>query len=339
MYRRLTKINYAILLLATILGSTLAFLPAPVSATTIVCGSTITASTTLKADIGPCSGNAITIGANNIVLNCAGRTISGAAIGSGIVLSGITKARVENCEVTGFGFGIYLSGSSYNTITRNTVSGNAGNGMEFDSSSNNNYVAENTANSNGGNGINLDGGGVYGNIISRNVAYSNEYNGFGIGSSSGNSFIGNTATGNGGYGFFAYESSSNNYMGNIATSNNNAGFVLIGSSYNTLIGNKASNNGWSGFELFSSSDGTPSNANALSMNIATRNAQSGFFLDWSTGSNKLTGNMAISNAQYGYLDQSVGSGTAGTANFYKGDICWGNGVAGSSPSGLGSPQH
>lgn len=75
MYRRLTKINCVILLLATILGSTLAFLPAPVTATTIVCGSTITASTTLNADIGPCSSNGLTVGANNIVLNCAGYTI------------------------------------------------------------------------------------------------------------------------------------------------------------------------------------------------------------------------------------------------------------------------
>ncbi len=109
------------------------------------------------------------------------------------------------------------------------------------------------------------------------------------------------------------------------------GFFLDSSSYNTLIGNTANNDGV-GFLLSSSS------YNALIGNTANSNTVYGFALDSSTSSSKVTGNTANSNTQYGYYDPSAGLGTKGTANFYSHDICRGNGVAGSSPSGLGTPQ-
>ena len=46
-------------------------------AQTVQCGDTITKSITLTSDIGPCSGNGLIIGADNINLNCNGHTITG----------------------------------------------------------------------------------------------------------------------------------------------------------------------------------------------------------------------------------------------------------------------
>lgn len=71
---------------------------------------------------------------------------------------------------------------------------------------------------------------------------------------------------------------------------------------------------------------------------ANKNAYDGFYLDGSSNSNALSGNTANSKTQYGYQDLSTGSGTRGTANTYTGDICMGNSIAGSTPSGRGAPQ-
>src|SRR5208337_5042768 len=114
-----TKVLFAALLLFTFLGSTLVSSPPPVFAQ-IGCDTTITTKTTLTADIGPCIGDGLTIGANGITLNCAGHTISG-NIAVGINLTGLAKVKVENCNIVGFYDGFYISGSSGNTLSANTV--------------------------------------------------------------------------------------------------------------------------------------------------------------------------------------------------------------------------
>ncbi len=50
------------------------------AAAEITCGQTITASVTLTADIGPCPGDGIVVGADHIRIDLAGHTISGAVI-------------------------------------------------------------------------------------------------------------------------------------------------------------------------------------------------------------------------------------------------------------------
>jgi hypothetical protein len=63
-----------------------------------------------------------------------------------------------------------------------------------------------------------------------------------------------------------------------------------------------------------------------------------FYLESASMGDTLTSNTADRNLAYGYLDQSTGSGTKGTANTYMGNVCKSNRVGGSNPSGLGSPQ-
>jgi parallel beta-helix repeat protein len=152
------KIPVAILLLFTVLGSALVFLPVPTFASTIYmspgCGATITKPSgtviVLTKNIGPCSGNGLIIGHNGITLNCNGHTITGtsANIYAGIYLSGKTGVAVENCKVTRFRYGIELVSSSSNTLTTNTASGNHYDGFYLLGSSNSNKLTTNTANSN-----------------------------------------------------------------------------------------------------------------------------------------------------------------------------------------------
>jgi len=87
-----------------------------------------------------------------------------------------------------------------------------------------------------------------------------------------------------------------------------------------------------GFILLSSSK------NTLATNAVNHNTYESFLLNSASKSNRLTGNPADSNKQYGYYDGSTGSGTKGRASFYTGSKCSGNRLGGSNPKGLGTPQ-
>ena len=167
----------SILLIFTVLGSTLILSVSSVFASPL-CGTRITRNTTLTANIGPCSGTGLYIGKNGITLNCAGHTITGsgsANVEAGIGLYGITKATVKNCDVKEFALGIYIEGSSSNTITGNTATNNVDTGFAFCYISSKNKITGNTANSNGiyGFAFCVPPSGS-GNILTRNTANSNE---------------------------------------------------------------------------------------------------------------------------------------------------------------------
>ena len=245
------KARYAVLLLAIILSSTLVFLPVPAYAASPKCGGSITKSTTLKANIGPCSGNGLVIGGNGITLNCAGHTVAGSGIDDGIVLSGRSKVVVKNCDVTGFEDGVYISGSSSNTFTSNIASYNDY-GFFLTGASSGNKLMDNTAN------------------------YTT-LGGFAIFSvSSSNRISGNTADGSDHYGFYVYASTNQKLTSNKGSFDGNNGFYLVSSSKITLTGNTASANG-NGFYLYLST------GNKIGSNRADSNSGVGYE-DTSTGS-------------------------------------------------------
>src|SRR4029077_2839843 len=74
------KVRFVGLLAAA--ASVLVFVAQPKTAhaTTLACGATITNNVTLTADVGPCTGSGVTIGANNvtwpIIRHCATTCIS-----------------------------------------------------------------------------------------------------------------------------------------------------------------------------------------------------------------------------------------------------------------------
>lgn len=156
------------------------------------CGDTLTGATRLTANLGPCErdGLVLRFGA---VLDCAGHTIEGAGDAEreaapradkdrlpsfGIILDGTTGALVQDCKVTGFdygielsgardsrvtgvevfrngdfhhrvGYGIHLSRSYGNTIERSLVRDSADEGIHIGTDSDRNTVARNRAHDNG----------------------------------------------------------------------------------------------------------------------------------------------------------------------------------------------
>ena len=323
----------SILLILAVLGSTLLFSLPPVFANP-VCGATITTNTTLTANIGSCSGNGLTIGANGVTLNCAGHTITGAAgnTNEGITLKGQTKVTVENCKVTGFyvGIDLYFSSTS-NTLTGNTANKNAYYGFSLSGSfSSNNILTKNTANGNTLIGFSLSFSSS--NTLSGNTANSNALAGFYLtGSCSENRFTGNTANNDKNFGFALYGGSSNTLTRNTANHNVD-GFFFSDSSSNSLTGNTANKND-RGFHLYGSS------SNTLTDNTASYNDADGFLLEASSSSNTLTKNTANSN-YWGYYDYTVSTSVGvphwDTANSYgttkaklstTGDTGTGNGFA------------
>ncbi|MGH9077620.1 MAG: right-handed parallel beta-helix repeat-containing protein [Acidimicrobiales bacterium] len=104
--------------------------PAPVAAT-VACGDTVTTSTVLINDVGPCSVNdAITLSGSNITLDLNGHTVFGnedpAVAQVGIHAFKSPGDTIENGQVYGFATGVYLEKSTNDTVTRMTLHDNIG---------------------------------------------------------------------------------------------------------------------------------------------------------------------------------------------------------------------
>ncbi|HEV2126070.1 MAG TPA: right-handed parallel beta-helix repeat-containing protein, partial [Chloroflexota bacterium] len=111
----------------------------PPAANRVTCGQTITKNTTLFADVGPCAGNGIIIGADNITLNLNGHTISGStgpadgnAAGvrlpnrTGVTVTGLPGASGKKGTITGFDVGVFINRGSGNTIENLDIIDNTG---------------------------------------------------------------------------------------------------------------------------------------------------------------------------------------------------------------------
>lgn len=93
----------------SLLASMLAGAPA---ASALSCGDTLTTSTTLTGNLS-CSGTALVIGADGIILDLGGFTISGDGTGSGVFDgAGHGGFTVRNGRILNFEFGVYLIGPS-----------------------------------------------------------------------------------------------------------------------------------------------------------------------------------------------------------------------------------
>ena len=127
-------------------------IPEAVGAATIGCGSVIKASVTLTADVGPCPGTGLTVGASNITLNLGGHTVTGTFAptkshppaniveAKGILLNNVSSVTVTNGSVTLFAVGIRVDGGSDNTITHMNVHDNIGK-LQTDKANNGDGIA------------------------------------------------------------------------------------------------------------------------------------------------------------------------------------------------------
>jgi hypothetical protein len=140
--------------------------PAFARPATVSCGDTITATTVLHQDVGPCPGNGVIVGADRVVLNLNGFRIFGSegpVDGIGVYVLGRSGVKVLNGTVSDFEIGVAIEGGDGNTVQRIVAE--------------NNYGQSGT--SRGGDGIAILSSS--GNRINRNVARDNgPFSGIGI---------------------------------------------------------------------------------------------------------------------------------------------------------------
>src|SRR4051794_35087277 len=135
---------------------------APARATTPSCGATITANTTLRADLVNCPGDGLIIGADNIALNLNGHTIDGDAIPSptgdegGIRLQAHHGVTISHGTVQEFNTGVLLDAAGGNRLRHLTTLRNApGRGIQLQNHSDSNRIETNTSANNARSGITL----------------------------------------------------------------------------------------------------------------------------------------------------------------------------------------
>ena len=171
----------------------------------------------------------IIVVADNITIDGNGYTLQGPGW-AGFYLDGRSNVTIKNVIIKGFGYGIWLSGSSNNKIIQNTMMENIESGIAIQYSSNYNIVDRNNITANGYQGINL--GDCSHNTISGNYIAENNDN------------------------ILLIRSSNNVISENVIK--DNTGMVGIGgwysSDYNIISGNDVINNNWGIYFYFCSNN-------------------------------------------------------------------------------------
>jgi len=234
-----------------------------------VCKQTVMESIILTEDITCVKENlgqfdaGLDVGADNIVIDCQGHTLTGPGGFSdyyprGINNNGHNNVTIKNCTIADFYTSIMFSGASNSTIENNNLSYSTNYGLYFKSSSNNNTIANNLISYNGNNALIFTG--CSENLLINNTVNYNSQIAFSFTeSSNNNTFIGNTANSNYMYGFLLRDSTNNILINNIANSNEYEGIVIWDSSNTTLDNNTANSNLARGIYITGVSDSTINN--------------------------------------------------------------------------------
>ena len=299
----------------------------------LTCGQTITQSTTLTANVGPCTNNGVIIGANGITLNLNGFRIFGTANsgdGAGVLLQNRTGVTVQNGTVTDFDGGVVILGGSGNTVTGITARNNIGaahgtpggtalygDGILVQGSSSNRILNNVTDNNGPFSGIGVIRGDadhpaippadapfnvIQGNTVTNNVACRR-------GTTS--PFCDNDGI------RIEPNVTDTRIMGNTVTGNGLDGISLFGfTTRNTVFGNNASSNGYLGavpgdgirvFGLGNIIEGNTTNSNrAAGISVGRRTGQFGSFPATNPNgrNNILRGNRAFGNVVFDLWDSN-----------------------------------
>jgi len=96
----------------------------------VPCGAVITKNTKLVADVGPCPGLGLIVGASNITLDLNGHRVSGdpqARVSPdkpGLLLRGVSRVTIMGGTVEGFDAGVIIMGGGSNTVKNLTAKDN-----------------------------------------------------------------------------------------------------------------------------------------------------------------------------------------------------------------------
>ena len=161
--------------LGAVFGLSMVAAPAaPATAVDVTCGTVVTTSITLTSDLGPCAGDALIAGADNITINLGGYTISGTGSGAGVRVAQHSGVTVTSGAIQGFHTGVVLDESTTSTVTRLVLRNNV-RGVNL-AGSDNNLIEKNTILNSGLDAIRL--GLSANNLVTKNTLTGNV---FGIG--------------------------------------------------------------------------------------------------------------------------------------------------------------
>ncbi|MDQ6615780.1 MAG: SBBP repeat-containing protein [Actinomycetota bacterium] len=316
------------------------------------CGQVITKTTVLTADIGPCRGDGVIIGTDNITLNLAGHRIFGFGASNdgthpGIRLPGRTGVTIVGGVVSGFDAGILINRGANNRVISMNIHDNigpdiAGFGSQLGDGiailrSARNRITANTINHNGWyDGIGIFGVGADGNLVQSNTITNtvgsvvDRQDGEGIDL---NSVL--TAADRG------QSLSGNNFIANTITDNQASGLVSSSNLNATIKGNDIERNGLDyntrpndGIAIqFSGPPATVNTNDLVQANTVLGNGANGIAINGMEGNhiigNRTGGNDAtfhkIANSPFSYdlIDLGDPGGGCGT-NVWQGNI-WGSG--------------
>lgn len=273
------------LLGAAFVASLLAVPSAPAAAAVVTCGTVVTTSITLASDLGPCTGDALIAGADNITIDLGGYTISGTGTGAGVRVAQRTGVTVTNGTIQGFHTGVVLDESTYSTVLKLVLRDNI-RGVNL-AGSNDNLVEKNTILNSGLDAIRL--GLSADNVISKNTLSGNV---FGIGvadSSTGNLIEKNVLRDTRGFGVAVFSDSDSNRI-----EKNDVQRTLQGDGINVSV---------------------DSDLTSISKNISNLNSDDGIETD--NPQTTITGNIANNNGDLG-IDAVAGT-TDGGGNLASGN--------------------
>lgn len=287
----------------------------------VSCGQVITHPTVLFNDVGPCPGEGLVIGADDVALNLNGHRVFGmgqSGQGAGIYILDRTGVTVMNGTVSDFNGGVVIEGGSGNAVLHVVARDNQGD-----------------ANSDYGDGILMESSSDN-RIIGNQAIHNGPYSGIGIvslidsdhprttgGTSTGNQILNNTVT--------------DNNVGRSPQLDDNDGIRIEPDTTGTIIrGNSVSGSGLDGISLFRGSGGS-----VVSNNVVTANGfdnQVGRHGDGIIVFNLADGNLvdhntAIGNAANGIqIRGPVGTTAGSTGNVIRENTAVGNSQLPAIPS-------
>jgi hypothetical protein len=267
------------------------------------CGRVITRDTTLTRDLGPCPGDGIVVGADNVTLDLGGHTVAG-ALGpgdgshAGIRLTRRTGVTVKNGTVRDFDAGVALFGGSGNTVTHLVVSDNVGppsgsspelgDGIAVLFSSRNRVVDNLVLNNGDYDGITALGLDANDNLIKGNTVEGNTGPGIIV-----NAFLDFNLPGRGG------SIHGNDVIGNTVRGNHSAGISNLSNQRALIAGNLVIENGFedpepgNGIGIQSLATADPVTSDVVRNNHVFGNAT--FGIQVITQGNRIVGNVATGN--------------------------------------------
>jgi nitrous oxidase accessory protein NosD len=233
--------------------------PAPAGAAAVACGTTVTTSVTLHADLA-CTGPGLIVDADHVTVDLNRHRIAGAGAGEGISSAGHHGVTIRNGPIEGFATGVRFSSQADSRILRVTVTGNQagifsllGTGIVVGGS----RVAAN--------GLGIGAGGGAGMVIEKSTVTANEAGLVFAGSSNANTVRENVISSNqtgvtfsesdrstlggnriveNGTGVSVYLGGGHTFTANTITGSAGAGVLItgVGSPGNALVRNTVSGN-------------------------------------------------------------------------------------------------